>query len=284
MRLPSQRELDRTLEWACAHSGDWRVEDRRGDQLRATFARATETFAAATVLTREGYGFQAIMLARPLFEDLVIACWLKWAADPDWVIARLNDQHHHSRLIWNDITDRYPSLGPWELPDEATLHAERDRYQALFGPYGERSWWAVRSIEEISDPKTGKRRYRARGKNRNLKTLIDEVETEVAPESSELIVVSSGPPRTLIERLRYLFDVVYRTNNELLHHTARGFVLAYNQEDKAWREGPSDDLVPLARNSLLMTYDKLIFVMCQHGNPALESDYLDLLQRLDDEP
>src|SRR5580692_9466374 len=139
---PDQQILEELLQWARAHSGRWLVPDRRGVQLRTLLARATETFSAAIHLTGEGYGRQAIMLARPLFEDLVLASWTKWVADPDWIVSRLNEQNRYTILLWNELIDKYPSLGA-RVSQEEISPAERARYKVLFGSYGELSWWTV---------------------------------------------------------------------------------------------------------------------------------------------
>ncbi len=216
------------------------------------------------------------MLARPLFEDMVLACWIKWVADPDWVVERLTEQHKYSELLWRQISEKYPFLEPSISKDEL-LVPDQDRSEAMFGTYGERAWWAVPMIKKVPNPKPGQRRYRATGKTRSLLALIEELEKAAAPQSSTLTIVSSRsrPPRELIDRLPYLFDVVNRTNNQVLHYTSYGYVLAHDNDDKAWREGPTDDMLPLARSTLLMTYDKLIFVMLRHGNETLEKSYME---------
>jgi hypothetical protein len=216
------------------------------------------------------------MLARPLFEDAVLACWIKWVADPDWVVERLTEQHKYSKLLWWQISEKYPSLGP-PMSQRELPAVDQARSETMFGTYGERAWWAVPEIKEVPNSKSDRRRFRATGKKRSLLTLIEELEKAAAPQSSKLTIVSSRarPPRELIERLPYLFDIVNRTNNQVLHYTSYGYALAYDNEDKAWREGPSDDMLPLARSTLLMTYDKLIFVMLKHGNESLEKSYIE---------
>jgi hypothetical protein len=280
-RLPTQEDLEQTLEWARAHSDQWQVRDRRGVQLRSIFARATETFAAATNLTAEGFARQAIMLSRPLFEDMVLACWVKWIADPDWVFERLTRQHQYSELLWRQLSEKHPSLEP-PAPEDEPSPVDWDRYEAMFGTHGEKSWWAVPEIREVPNPQPGQKRLRATGRQRSLLTLIKELEEATAPQSSKLTIVSSPsrPPRELIERLRYLFDIVNRVNNQILHHTSYGYIFAYDHDDKAWNEGSTDDLLPLARSTLLMTYDKLIFVMCKHGNEAVEKSYVEHRSRI----
>jgi hypothetical protein len=276
----TQRQLEQMLEWAQAHSDDWRVKDKRdkrGLQLRTLLARSTETFAAAVLLTGQGFGRQAIMLSGPLFEDMVLACWIKWIADPDLVTDRLADQHRHSALIWDDLAEKYPSLPRPPLQYNPT-QAERERYETLFGKSGTKTWWAVDKVEEATDPKPGEKRYKASGRTRSLKTLIDELDKKA---TSRLIVAGSDPrpPRELIRPLRYLHDVVNRVNNQTLHYTSQGNVLAYDDAAKSWREGPWEYLVPMALSTLVMTYDKLIFVMLQHGNKDLEQDYIEFRRR-----
>ena len=85
-----------------------------------------------------------------------------------------------------------------------------------------------------------------------------------------------------MERLEYLRDIVNRTNNEMLHYTAIGSGLSYDARTRQWRDGATSAAVQLALSSLVMTYDKLIFVMLAHsGRKDLEADYLALRKRLD---
>jgi hypothetical protein len=267
-------ELDELLSWTLTHANDWRLSDLRGQHLRALLKRSTDTFAAATCLVDRGYSSQAIMLARPLFEDTVLACWMKWVAAPGFVSQRLTDQEHHAEIIFESLSERYPSL-----TKVAPVHdrAELPRYEATFGRYGEMPWWAVPEIVEAPHPHGDQPRYRRppKQKNRSLRTLIDEVADVAVPTSDRVIVVSSkpGPPDYLIPRLRYLSDVVNWLNNRVLHFTSLGYREANRDGTTAFHEALQDYRMSLAQETLLMTFDKLLFVLFQHGNQRLERDY-----------
>ena len=45
--------------------------------LLDTYARSTKTYQAVVRLAYIGYGQQAFMLGRPLFEDMVVAHWIR---------------------------------------------------------------------------------------------------------------------------------------------------------------------------------------------------------------
>jgi hypothetical protein len=224
------------------------------------------------------------MLARSLFEDMVLACWIKWVEDPKWAIERLTAQGRHSALLWDEIIKKYPSLESRIPPSgrEVTIDAW-DRYQAMFGRNGATTWWAVPAIKEVPNPKPGKGSYKASGERRGLRHLINEIEKEAVPTSHTLEVVSSPsrPSRVLIKRLQYLLDVVNRTNNEVLHYTSYGYSAAYDDTRKVWRESTSEDMAPLARSTLFMTYGTIIVVMCQHGNGVVEESYIRFRERME---
>jgi hypothetical protein len=277
----TQQNLAEMLEWATTHSNEWRLEgrdDKRGLHLRILLARSTETFAAATALIGRRFPHHAIMLARSLFEDMVLACWIKWVADPDFVSARLADQHRHGQLIMVELADKYHTL-PRIPPQPEVTQEECERYQTLFGRYGQRTWWAVPGpLEERPNPKPEENRYRASKKLRSTADLLTEVEHRAA---SRLVVVGSDPrpPRELMRPLRYLFDVVNRINNLTLHHTSHGHITPHADVDSDERNEEWAFVVLMARSTLVMTYDKLVFVMLRHGNAHLEKSYRELRSR-----
>ena len=233
----TQQNLAEMLAWAIKHSDKWRLEDasdRRGLHLRILLARSTETFAAATTLIDQGFPHHAIMLPRTLFEDMVLACWIKWIADPDFVSTRLADQHLHGQLIMLELADKYDTL-PRRPPEPEATQEERERYRALFGQYGHRTWWAIPGLVERPNPKPGENRYKASGKPRSTAALITEIERRAV---SRLVVVGAGPrpPREIIRPLRYLSDVVNRINNLTLHYTSYGHMAPHADVDSNERK------------------------------------------------
>jgi hypothetical protein len=59
------------------HPIGWPTDDEAAGVLLWTYARSTKMYAAALRLAGAGYGEQASMLCRPLFEDMLIAHWAK---------------------------------------------------------------------------------------------------------------------------------------------------------------------------------------------------------------
>lgn len=271
--------LSYLVGWVRGNKDAWEFPGERGIHLRRLVARATGTCTAASSLAAAEYGVQAVMLCRPLFEDLVFVCWIKWIAHPNLVTSRLRDQERFVDLVWNELADKYPSLPRRTIRYQPTA-IELDRYRALFGEFAQIPWWETRDIAPRKQP-TSKGRFKAVGKPRNLSAIIDELAERSVPDSPTVLIPLGGPPEKLIGRLEYLRDVVNRTNNEMLHYTAAGSDLSYDAGTRKWRDGPTSAVVQLALSSLVITYDKLVFVMLEHnGSEHLILDYLALRKRL----
>jgi hypothetical protein len=107
--------------------------------LLAIFARSTLTYRAIMHLCRGGYGEQADMLNRSLFEDMAAAHWVSLHREE--AIERLEKHHQHSRVLWNRVIERRPGLGePVDLGlDPETVEA-LDR---IFGKHGTRPWMGL---------------------------------------------------------------------------------------------------------------------------------------------
>jgi hypothetical protein len=65
--------------------------------LLAVFARSILTFRAVMQLCRGGFGEQADMLNRSLFEDMAAAPWMSLHGDE--ALERMEQHHQHSRAI-----------------------------------------------------------------------------------------------------------------------------------------------------------------------------------------
>jgi hypothetical protein len=188
-RVYSPDDLRQLRAWVQTHHRAWEFKGERGVQLRAIFARATATAGAAIHLTDGTYGVQAIMLCRPIFEDLVLACWIKWLVHPNFVTTRLRDQARHSDFVWNQISEQHPSVHR-RRPRYDANPIERDRYRALFGDWGQIPWWEVDKIAPRRDPAPGRSQFKAVGNRRKLRTIIDELQTKAWPLM--LLWLSSG--------------------------------------------------------------------------------------------
>lgn len=115
--------------------------------LLAIFARSTLTYRAIIQLCRGGYGEQADMLNRSLFEDMAAAHWVSLHRDE--AIERLERHHQHSRVLWNRVIERRPGLGdPVDLGlDEETV----DALDQLFGKHGTRAWMGLGMWDLVSE-------------------------------------------------------------------------------------------------------------------------------------
>jgi hypothetical protein len=111
-----------------------------------TYARSTKTYQAALRLAFVGYGVQATMIGRSLFEDMVLAHWID--LNPAEAID-LFDRHRlfqigeYSRLE-RKHGQEHPAAGEWDiLPDE--------QQKAIRGEFARtRTWWKkpLRAIVE----------------------------------------------------------------------------------------------------------------------------------------
>ncbi len=104
--------------------------------LLAVFARSTLSYRAIMQLCRGGYGEQADMLNRSLFEDMAAAHWISLHREE--VVERIEQHHQHSRVLWNRVLERRPGLSdPVDLGLDEEMMAELDR---IFGQHGTGPW------------------------------------------------------------------------------------------------------------------------------------------------
>lgn len=115
--------------------------------LLAIFARSTLTYRAIMHLCRGGYGEHADMLNRSLFEDMAAAHWVSLHREE--AVARIEQHHQHSRVLWNRVIERRPGLGePVELGLSEETVEQLDR---LFGKHGHRSWLGFGMWDLVSE-------------------------------------------------------------------------------------------------------------------------------------
>ena len=163
----------------------WRgraLEKSTDGLLAALFARTTNTFWSAVELGRSGFGEQAAMLNRSLFEDMVDLHWI--VDNPDIAIERYDQHNNHASMLLADALRKHPRFFPAdELP--AFNPDDRRELDKLFGPYGQRSW----TCESLHD-------------------RVTSIEHHWGDREEDL------------EHLRFFRDIVHRENNQLLHVSA----------------------------------------------------------------
>lgn len=123
----------------------------RGEAFRAlllaVFARSTLTYRSIMQLCRGGYGEQADMLNRSLFEDMAAAHWISLHREE--AVQRIEQHHQHSRLLWNRMLERRPDLGePVNVVLEKATVAQLDH---LFGEHGTRPWLGLSMWELVTE-------------------------------------------------------------------------------------------------------------------------------------
>jgi hypothetical protein len=137
---PTRDDLDPKLRWAWAMArlltrAEFQVETPLHQIVIATVLRSVETFTAQPQLLEHEQPIQAGMLARPLFEDLVVAHWLVYnRADPDWFVERFF-RHRDAIALHQQQVERETgwSLGP-TLPADERLKARQNALGREFGP------------------------------------------------------------------------------------------------------------------------------------------------------
>jgi hypothetical protein len=149
--------------------------------VRVTFARATSTLAALARLADLGFGVQAGMLGRSLFDDVVTATWLSVVGDRDDLTNRYVKHFEMSREVVNRATPNAP--GEDTLGEPPPDWAE---YRALFKPHLDGAW-------------VGESTFR----------MLEQIEQRWAAE----------PKDTARVKLMWgLYRPPHRMNNNLLHH------------------------------------------------------------------
>lgn len=146
-RLRACREL---LEFAIGEVQNWSGRSiKRGADRIIIFeaARATKSFDAVIRLCELGYGEQAVMLNRSLFEGMAVAHWASTnRREAAWLFRR------HAKFgstLWRETFDRLGWLDDADRKHWRTVGPkERDEFVKLFGKHGERPW-TRRSLPRI---------------------------------------------------------------------------------------------------------------------------------------
>lgn len=190
-------------------------------------ARATKTYGGVLRLVASGFGPQASMLNRSLFEGMAIAHWAH--AHPDRAIELFMKHARHSELLWGDAFEKA------EPADARTIDAgteeEREEFRGLFGKYGTKLWTAHGSLHD----------------------LLPEVEDQW-PEG--------GPRGTLW----WFFRIAHRDNNQVLHSTALGLSggVTRTSDDVRLDAGPSDRHLDRAMLGGWWCYEQMLTLLWDH--------------------
>lgn len=208
-----------------------RALDRSHDGLMsAVFARSTNTYWAALELARIGFGEQAAMLNRSIFEDMVDLHWI--SENPDPAIERYEQHLHHGQMVLADALRAHPDFMPAEdLPEYE--RNERRPLDRLFGPFGHKSWTGV-----------------------NLHDRVAAVEHLWGDDQAR-------------RQLRFFRDIVHRENNQLLHvsaHALNQMVRRSGPEEGgiAFKLGPGDEYLARALLGAFWIYSQSVGLILEH--------------------
>lgn len=112
-------------------------------------ARALKTYRAVIHLCTLGYGEQASMLNRSLFEGMAVAHWAH--SEPEDAVERFEAHFEHNRILWADLLRELGwdtgEVAPEELPDAS--QERRDELIGMFGQHGQKLWTGHRHLAEL---------------------------------------------------------------------------------------------------------------------------------------
>jgi hypothetical protein len=106
----------------------------------ATYARGSKTYQGALRLSDIGYGGQALMLGRSLYEDMLVAHWIK--LNPERAPRQLDDHRRMTLAVYKGQLSRFGLDAPSEEPID---RAERERLRQEFGS----GHWTKLSVDKL---------------------------------------------------------------------------------------------------------------------------------------
>ncbi len=141
---------ERLLAYSGGLLNDWpgrSVEKITDGLILALFARSLDTATASVRLAAAGYGAQASMLNRSLFEDMIDVHWV--ASEEEAAERCYRDHLQHGRMLLADAIAKYPDFyAEIELPEFDS--AERKALDGDYGSFGHRSWTKVNLHERVT--------------------------------------------------------------------------------------------------------------------------------------
>lgn len=117
--------------------------DHQGDLMLRTYARSSKTYSATLRLAALGYGEQACMLSRSLFEDMIVAHWVKRTPAAPLKVERhrLHAVEKRRQAAYkHDRQDELDSLPP--PPSRTELKALRRDFEGV-------QHWTGRSLDRL---------------------------------------------------------------------------------------------------------------------------------------
>jgi Family of unknown function (DUF5677) len=242
---PDFEAVDSLLDFADRVLAQWHVPARKQDGIvAAEVARSTKMLRAGLLLSEQGYGEQAAMICRSMFESMAVMHWV--VAHPDEAVERFEKYDRYIRVLWWESMVKAGWADPNEKPPPVLTDDERAELCAEFGTYGEKLW-------------TG---------HRNMPALLADIEDQW--------------PEKLRGELWTYFDIAHRMNNRLLHSTptaTRGTIGEAESEQLVFTSGPTAVMIEQALFCLFYIYDQVLGLIFEHYNPAGYDEYRTVVDR-----
>ena len=219
----------------------------------ATVLRSVETFTAQLQLLEHEQPAQAGMLARPLFEDLVVAHWVVYNRDdPEWVVERFF-RHRDAIALHQERVERETSwpLGP-KLPTRGRLKSRQNELFREFGGEAQKDWW---------DPGEG---GGGEGKPIGIRGVCAILE-DAAARGEMFKPRLAGGTEPLLRRLE---RAALKWFHQLLHHTAVGLPAQPMQDEGPIASPDPTDQVLFIRGWMLAQQGLLLGDLYGWNNDA----------------
>jgi hypothetical protein len=196
--------------------------------LAALMSRSSNTFWAAVELCQIGFGEQALMLNRSLFDDMVDAHWV--TVDPTTAKARYAEHLEHGQMIMYEALAKHPRLfEPDDIPDLDP--ARRKQLDGVFGEFGNKSWTGIAIHKRVD--------------------LIAHLWTDEVAR----------------DQLHFFRRVVHRMNNQRLHASAEALnrtLRRSSESEAAFRLGPDGDGIGQALFGAWWTFTQILSLVLDH--------------------
>jgi uncharacterized protein DUF5677 len=174
-RVPTRERFPKEVEaceelvgvaWRMLGTRPWLgrpMTDAPADRLIASeAARGLKTYRASLEASLGGYGPQAAMLDRTLFEGMAVAYWVR--ANPELAGKRFEQHSRHLRGLWTKRLEAHEMDADIADVPDAEEQRELDK---LFGKWGAKLWCGLAMnelVESIEDQwEAGERRREMKG-------------------------------------------------------------------------------------------------------------------------
>jgi hypothetical protein len=229
---------ERLLAYAQGLLSDWpgrAIENVPDGLILALFARSSDTATGAVRLAADGYGAQASMLNRSLFEDMIDVHWI--ATEEEAAERCYADHLQHGRMLLADAVAKYPEFyAEIDLPE-----FDADERRALdreYGRFGHKSWTKV-----------------------NLHHRVSGVEHHWSEAVGR-------------DTLHFFHDIAHRENNQTLHVSSAtlGKNLEFSDGEVGLIVGPREDMVERALFGSFWIFDATIGLLLDRFGIDLDEE------------